>query len=55
LACAQVGRLLISSLFLYVGVTEILRQLDSTVEHEGHVHRYALARYRSRGVARGAE
>eukprot|EP00048_Salpingoeca_helianthica_P017677 m.238516 g.238516 ORF g.238516 m.238516 type:complete len:283 (+) comp21827_c0_seq1:3-851(+) len=32
------GRLLMSVLFLYVGITEIQRQLESTVEHDGHVH-----------------
>lgn len=34
-----IGRLLMSSLFLYVGITEIQRQRDSVEEHDGHVHR----------------
>ena len=34
----QIGRLLLSSLFLYVGITEISRQANSDVEHDGHAH-----------------
>mmetsp|Transcript_23450 Transcript_23450/g.61414 ORF Transcript_23450/g.61414 Transcript_23450/m.61414 type:complete len:310 (+) Transcript_23450:250-1179(+) len=39
-----VGRLLMSSLFLYVGVTEVIRQYNSVIyDSEGHQHRRRAA------------
>ena len=38
-AVALAGRLLMSSLFLYVGYHEIAQQMDSVVAHDGHQHR----------------
>eukprot|EP00049_Salpingoeca_infusionum_P019038 m.359865 g.359865 ORF g.359865 m.359865 type:complete len:299 (-) comp18781_c0_seq1:439-1335(-) len=33
-----IGRLLLSSLFIFIGYKEVMRQLANTVQHDGHVH-----------------